>query len=179
MDPPNRRVSEYLYPGHAGTILLAPETVLSDSAATALAAWRGGSNKKNGGGVRSSKKKLSCAQDNNLTKYWGAPLSSPKESALVSAEVKEGDARRIDRLTGYEFSATPQRAPRGAAMRFDGGAGGSGGESTAEGGDDNAASRMLEAGRGEFQTCSAGAKKVKEAAEMVRYFLTEQNVQVL
>lgn len=60
-----------------------PKIALSDSAAAALAAWRGGSTPAaNGGGGGSSasgsKKKLSTAQGNNLTKYWGTPLSSKK-----------------------------------------------------------------------------------------------------
>lgn len=64
-----------------------PKVALSDSAAAALAAWRGGSTPAAGGGgggggggsaASGSKKKLSAAQGNNLTKYWGTPLSSQK-----------------------------------------------------------------------------------------------------
>lgn len=56
---------------------------LSDSAAAALAAWRGGSTPAASGGgggsaTSRSNKKLSAAQGNNLTKYWGTPLSSQK-----------------------------------------------------------------------------------------------------
>lgn len=78
--PRNRTCFFFLFFSHVSAP--SPKVALSDSAAAALAAWRGGSTPAASGGVGSaasgSKKKLSAAQGNNLTKYWGTPLSSQK-----------------------------------------------------------------------------------------------------
>ncbi|CAN0550607.1 unnamed protein product, partial [Ectocarpus sp. 12 AP-2014] len=55
-----------------------PESAMSEAAAAALAAWRGGSVPAPSGGGGAGKTKKLSAQGNNLTKYWGAPLPSKK-----------------------------------------------------------------------------------------------------
>lgn len=71
----------------------APEITLSDSAAAALATWRGTGTVPGpkgrasvSGGRSSSKPSKLCGQGNNLTKYWGAPLLIPKSPAASTAD---------------------------------------------------------------------------------------------
>lgn len=103
----------------------APEACLSDSAAAALASWRGATGNASGGskggrgrasGGRSSSSKSSklCGQDNNLTKYWGAPLppKSPAGAASAGGDKSVGGSvgRRRSRREGYDAAVQSSRA---------------------------------------------------------------------
>lgn len=100
----------------------APESALSEGAAAALAAWRGNPTPAPGRSAAAKKKQLS-AQGNNLTKYWGAPVSSSKKSRAGGATGGRGDGdggMAADR--SFEF-ATPDR-PSCGVTAFSGGEGG-------------------------------------------------------
>lgn len=70
------------------------------------------------GGSFAAKKKLS-AQGNNLTKYWGAPVSSSKKKTRGGGGSGSSSSMAAER--SFEFGATPDRAPRGTAHHLHGG----------------------------------------------------------
>lgn len=99
--------------------LTAPEGAISDAAAAALAAWRGGSVPAPGGGGGAGKTKKLSAQGNNLTKYWGAPLPSSKKSGAKRSGAAAAAGGLASGRGGFEFGgggATPDRPSRATAF---------------------------------------------------------------
>ncbi|CBJ30602.1 exonuclease [Ectocarpus siliculosus] len=100
-----------------------PESAMSEAAAAALAAWRGGSVPAPGGGGGAGKTKKLSAQGNNLTKYWGAPLPSKKSGAKrFGGGVAAGRGGFELGGAGGDGGATPDRPPRVAGFRGGGAA---------------------------------------------------------
>lgn len=96
---------------------------MSEAAAAALAAWRGGSVPAPGGGGGAGKTKKLSAQGNNLTKYWGAPLPSKKScSKRFGGGVAAGRGGFELGGAGGDGGATPDRPPRVAGFRGGGAA---------------------------------------------------------
>lgn len=94
-----------------------PETTLSESAAAALASWRGISTSASRGGGRSrgavgSSKKVLTAQGNNLTKYWGPSIVKKAPERSKSAEARSavsGGERSSILDRSFELDAAPDR----------------------------------------------------------------------
>lgn len=122
------------------TTVTAPESALSEAAAAALAAWRGNPTNAPGGSAAAKKKQLS-AQGNNLTKYWGAPVSSKKSRArdTVCGRGDDGGRGGVAADRSFEF-ATPDRPPRGTAVF--GGEGGVSGTTQITGGGPDVAPKV-------------------------------------
>lgn len=87
---------------------IASDASLADSAAEALAKWRGSSiggegGRGTSGSSSSTKKRLSASQGNNLTKYWGTPLlsSAKKKSPTVATAGTKGVAVESGPGGGY------------------------------------------------------------------------------
>ncbi|CAM9112653.1 unnamed protein product [Pylaiella littoralis] len=123
MDPITGEVFSEMGGEAVGNDVKTPESALSEAAVAALAAWRGTSVPAPSG-LAAAKKKLS-AQGNNLTKYWGAPVSSSqkKPRARVGGRGGSGSSSSSSSSSSstmaadrsFEFGATPDRPPRGTA----------------------------------------------------------------